>query len=128
MMGGGRLPGRKQSYVQWQIGAVFIPGADGKPQLLDNGFWKIVRGTGGLHDLAGAGTERRSDHVLAKPGNPPVHAGYPRTWRRARRSRQYGGGRVLLHASPVHGAWVCANSDGLSSLPRNGCQLAVFSS
>ena len=44
------------AYVQWQIGAVFIPGADGKPQLLDNGFWKIVGGTGGLHDLVGAGT------------------------------------------------------------------------
>ena len=44
------------AYVHWQIGAVFIPGPDGKPKLLDNGYWQIVSGTGGFANLVGAGT------------------------------------------------------------------------
>ena len=44
------------AYVNWHIGAVFVPGPDGKPVLLDNGYWQIVSGTGGLKNLVGAGT------------------------------------------------------------------------
>lgn len=49
-------PNGDVAYVHWRIGAVFIPGADGKPRLLDNGDWQIVGGTGSLQDLVGAGT------------------------------------------------------------------------
>ena len=44
------------AYVKWQVRAVFIPGADGKPKLLDNGFWEIAGGTGKFKGLKGAGT------------------------------------------------------------------------
>lgn len=44
------------SYINWHIGAVFVPGPNGKPVLLDNGYWQIVGGTGGLKNLVGAGT------------------------------------------------------------------------
>lgn len=44
------------AYVKWQVRAVFIPGADGKPKLLDNGVWEIVGGTGRMKALKGAGT------------------------------------------------------------------------
>ena len=44
------------AYINWHIGAVFVPGPAGKPMLLDNGYWQIVGGTGGLKDLVGAGT------------------------------------------------------------------------
>ena len=44
------------AYVKWQVRAVFVPGADGKPVLLDNGFWEIVSATGSLAGLSGAGT------------------------------------------------------------------------
>ena len=44
------------AYVKWQVRAVFVPGADGKPQLLDNGFWEISSGTGAFAGLTGAGT------------------------------------------------------------------------
>jgi hypothetical protein len=44
------------AYINWHIGAVFVPGPEGKPVLLDNGYWQIVGGTGGLKDLVGAGT------------------------------------------------------------------------
>jgi hypothetical protein len=44
------------AYVKWQVRAVFVPGADGKPQLLDNGYWEIAGGTGGFTGLTGAGT------------------------------------------------------------------------
>jgi hypothetical protein len=44
------------AYINWHIGAVFVPGPDGKPVLLDNGYWQIVSGTGSLKDLVGAGT------------------------------------------------------------------------
>jgi hypothetical protein len=44
------------AYIRWQIGAVFVPGPEGKPVLLDNGYWQIAGGTGGFAKLAGAGT------------------------------------------------------------------------
>ena len=44
------------AYVKWQVRAVFVPGPEGKPVLLDNGFWEIAGATGGLSGLKGAGT------------------------------------------------------------------------
>ena len=44
------------AYIKWQVRAVFVPGADGKPKLLDNGFWEVVGGTGKFKGLKGAGT------------------------------------------------------------------------
>jgi len=44
------------AYVKWQVRAVFVPGPDGKPVLLDNGFWEIAGATGSLAGLSGAGT------------------------------------------------------------------------
>ncbi len=44
------------AYVKWQVRAVFVPGPDGKPVLLDNGFWEIAGATGSLSGLSGAGT------------------------------------------------------------------------
>jgi hypothetical protein len=45
-----------KAYVKWRVRAIFVPGADGKPELNDNGFWEIVGGTGTLSGLVGAGT------------------------------------------------------------------------
>jgi len=50
------LPGGDTAYVKWLIRAVFVPGPDGKPRLLDNGVWEVVSGTGKLKGLQGAGT------------------------------------------------------------------------
>lgn len=44
------------AYVKWQVRAIFVPGSDGKPQLLDNGFWEAAGGTGGFAGMTGAGT------------------------------------------------------------------------
>lgn len=44
------------AYVKWQVRAVFVPGPEGKPVLLDNGFWEIASATGSLSGLSGAGT------------------------------------------------------------------------
>lgn len=44
------------AYIKWQVRAVFVPGSDGKPQLLDNGFWEMAGGTGAFAGLTGAGT------------------------------------------------------------------------
>ncbi len=44
------------AYLKWLVRAVFVPGADGKPALLDNGVWEVVGGTGKLKGLKGAGT------------------------------------------------------------------------
>lgn len=44
------------AYVKWRVRAVFVPGSDGKPKLLDNGFWELVGGTGKFKGLKGAGT------------------------------------------------------------------------
>jgi hypothetical protein len=43
------------AYVKWLVRAIFIPGADGKPVLHDNGIWEVVSGTGKLKGLQGAG-------------------------------------------------------------------------
>ncbi|HXF52669.1 MAG TPA: hypothetical protein VNK52_00965 [Hyphomicrobiaceae bacterium] len=47
-----------KAYVKWEIRAVFVPGPEGKPKLLDNGVWQVVGGTGKLEKLKGAGTFR----------------------------------------------------------------------
>lgn len=44
------------AYIKWRVRAVFVPGANGKPQLLDNGYWEITSGTGSLSKAKGAGT------------------------------------------------------------------------
>lgn len=50
-----RADGTK-AYIKWVIQAIFVPGEDGKPKLLDNGVWQVVGGTGNLAKLKGAGT------------------------------------------------------------------------
>lgn len=45
-----------KAYIKWMIQAIFVPGPDGKPKLLDNGVWQVVSGTGKLGKLKGAGT------------------------------------------------------------------------
>jgi hypothetical protein len=45
-----------KAYIKWLIQAIFVPGPDGKPKLLDNGVWQVVSGTGKLSKLKGAGT------------------------------------------------------------------------
>lgn len=47
-----------KAYVRWTIQAVFVPGPDGKPKLLDNGVWQVAGGTGKWEKLKGAGTFR----------------------------------------------------------------------
>jgi hypothetical protein len=47
-----------KAYLKWQIQAVFIPGPDGKPKLLDSGVWRVIGGSGKLEKLKGAGTFR----------------------------------------------------------------------
>jgi len=47
-----------RAYLKWTIQAVFVPGPDGKPKLLDNGVWHVVGGTGRWEKLKGAGTFR----------------------------------------------------------------------
>ena len=50
-----RLPNGEQAVIQWEVQAVFVPGADGKPKLLDNGVWRFIGGTGSLKEIKGAG-------------------------------------------------------------------------
>lgn len=50
------LPDGDTAYIKWQVRAVYVPGADGKPKLLDNGFWEVAGATGKLKGLKGAGT------------------------------------------------------------------------
>jgi len=45
-----------KAYIKWMIQAIFVPGPDGKPKLLDNGVWQVAGGTGKLAKLKGAGT------------------------------------------------------------------------
>lgn len=47
-----------KAYLKWIIHAVFVPGADGKPKLIDNGVWQVAGGTGKFASLKGAGTFR----------------------------------------------------------------------
>ncbi|WP_210250719.1 hypothetical protein [Bradyrhizobium hipponense] len=49
-------PDGDKAYIKWAIQAIFVPGPDGKPKLLDNGVWQVVSGTGKLEKLKGAGT------------------------------------------------------------------------
>jgi hypothetical protein len=49
-------PDGDKAYIKWTIQAVFVPGPDSKPKLLDNGVWQVVGGTGKLAKLKGAGT------------------------------------------------------------------------
>lgn len=48
--------GADKAYVEWDVRAVFVPGPEGKPMLLDNGTWQIVGGTGRFAGLKGAGS------------------------------------------------------------------------
>lgn len=50
------MPDGDIAYIKWTLRGVFVRGADGKPTLLDNGFWEVVSGTGKLKGLQGAGT------------------------------------------------------------------------
>jgi len=43
-------------YVKWTVRAVFVPGPDGKPVLLDQGVWEVAGATGKFKGLKGAGT------------------------------------------------------------------------
>ncbi|MGZ8981668.1 MAG: hypothetical protein ACXW2D_13025, partial [Burkholderiaceae bacterium] len=45
-----------QAYIKWTIRAVFVPGPEGKPVLLDQGFWEMVGGTAQFKGMKGAGT------------------------------------------------------------------------
>jgi hypothetical protein len=49
------LPNGDHAVIQWEVQATFVPGPDGKPRLLDNGVWRIIRGTGTLAAFKGAG-------------------------------------------------------------------------
>jgi hypothetical protein len=44
-----------KAYIKWMIQAVFVPGPNGKPKLLDNGVWQVIGGTGKMESLKGAG-------------------------------------------------------------------------
>lgn len=48
--------GADKAYVEWDVRAVFVPGPEGKPMLLDNGTWQVVGGTGKFAGLKGAGS------------------------------------------------------------------------
>jgi hypothetical protein len=45
-----------KAYIKWTIQAVFVPGAEGKPKLLNTGVWRVVGATGKLEKLKGAGS------------------------------------------------------------------------
>lgn len=47
-----------KAYLRWVIQAVFVPGPEGKPKLVDNGVWQVAGATGKLEKLKGAGTFR----------------------------------------------------------------------
>ncbi len=51
-----KLPNGDQAVIQWAVQATFVPGADGKPRLLDNGVWRLLGGTGSFSHALGAGT------------------------------------------------------------------------
>ena len=52
------MPEGDIAYIKSQFRAVSVPGSDGKPKNLLNGFWEVVSGTGKLKGLQGAGTLR----------------------------------------------------------------------
>lgn len=45
-----------KAYIKWRVRAVFVAGAEGKPRLIDNGYWELVGGTGQYAGLRGLGT------------------------------------------------------------------------
>jgi len=45
----------------WQLRAVSIPSADGKPVLLDNGVWEVAGATGSLARLGGDPARQAGD-------------------------------------------------------------------
>ncbi|MGD9924935.1 MAG: hypothetical protein AB7V13_26320 [Pseudorhodoplanes sp.] len=51
-------PDGSKAYLKWTIQAVFVPGPDTKPKLIDSGVWRVVGGTGKWETLKGAGTFR----------------------------------------------------------------------
>lgn len=42
--------------LRWTVKATFIKGEDGKPTLLDNGYWELVSGTGRFERQRGVGS------------------------------------------------------------------------
>lgn len=46
------------AYLKYSVRAVYVPGAEGKPVLLDNGIWEVVGSSGRFKGLRGAGTVR----------------------------------------------------------------------
>lgn len=46
------------AYLKYQVRAVYVPGADGKPLLLDAGLWEVVGASGRFRGLRGAGALR----------------------------------------------------------------------
>jgi len=44
------------AYLKYQIRGIPVPGPDGKPRNLINGFWEVSASTGKLKGLRGAGT------------------------------------------------------------------------
>jgi hypothetical protein len=46
------------AYLKYQLRGTSVPGPDGKPQNLINGFWEVAGSTGKLKGLRGAGTVR----------------------------------------------------------------------
>ncbi len=46
------------AYLKYMVRAIYVPGADGKPVLLDGGVWEVVGAAGKLKGLRGAGTLR----------------------------------------------------------------------
>lgn len=45
-----------KAYIKFRVRAVFVPGPNGKPRLLDNGYWEVVGTTGAFKGMKGAGT------------------------------------------------------------------------
>jgi hypothetical protein len=45
-----------KAYIKFRVRAVFVPGPNGKPRLLDNGYWEVVGTTGRFDGMKGAGT------------------------------------------------------------------------
>jgi len=49
-------PGGDVAYLKYRFRGVPVPGPDGKPRFLANGFWETAGGTGQFKALRGAGT------------------------------------------------------------------------
>ena len=44
------------AYFRWRLRAFFVVGADGKAQVIDNGYWELAGGTGQFAAMRGVGT------------------------------------------------------------------------